>query len=168
MSTSDEMKALADRAREYTGETPLDADTFSLIRETWQALESAAALSPLPDEQLDEEGLAREMVSAINYERGTEPGWTLTPRGNERMVRVCARVAMAEIARLRALSSHPDEETEWEYGIIGDGDSAPWSDLSVDLDYLLDEAGSSISSTDRVVRRRKAGPWEPVPEGSET
>lgn len=55
-------------------------------------------------------------------------------------------------------------ETEWEYGLMADGDDEPWSDYSADLDWLISEAGSSISSTDRAVRRRKAGPWEPVPD----
>jgi hypothetical protein len=48
---------------------------------------------------------------------------------------------------------------EWEYGIRADGNDEPYSYHSDDLDWLLD----GVSDFDgHIVRRRKAGPWEPV------
>ncbi|HWK19803.1 MAG TPA: hypothetical protein VNR37_03410 [Microbacteriaceae bacterium] len=46
---------------------------------------------PMPSE--DE--IARAMAAAINSETGQESGWTLTPGGGERMVRICAATALA-------------------------------------------------------------------------
>lgn len=58
---------------------------------------------------------------------------------------------------------HP--EPEWEYGIKAEGDDEPWSDLSDDLDHLVDGATSFLQPGDALVRRTKAGPWVPVGEG---
>lgn len=54
-----------------------------------------------------------------------------------------------------------DAATSWEYGIRAGGDDEPYSDISEDLDYLLD--GALATSDEQAVRRIKAGPWEPLP-----
>lgn len=51
--------------------------------------------------------------------------------------------------------------TEWEYGLRMSGDEEPYSDISEDLDWLLD--GGLATVDEQVVRRRKAGPWEKLP-----
>jgi len=51
--------------------------------------------------------------------------------------------------------------SEWEYGLRMAGDEEPYSDISEDLDWLLD--GGLATVDEQVVRRRKAGPWEKLP-----
>lgn len=68
--------------------------------------------------------------------------------------------ALVQAAR-EYIARHPQGPIteEWEYGIRADGDDEPYSDHSDDLDWLLD----GVSDFDgHIVRRRKAGSWEPV------
>ncbi len=53
-------------------------------------------------------------------------------------------------------------ETGWEYGLRADGDEDPYSDVADDLDYLLENWFAGLPD-EHVARRRKAGPWEPIP-----
>lgn len=46
----------------------------------------------------------------------------------------------------------------WEYGLRMADDEEPYSDISEDLDWLLD--GGLATVDEQIVRRRKAGPWE--------
>lgn len=62
-------------------------------------------------------------------------------------------------AALSALS-HAETEAEWEYGVRATGDEEPYTDVSDDLDWLLDHA--LAIEDDEIVRRRKAGEWEVV------
>lgn len=79
-------------------------------------------------------------------------------------VRLEARVAELEAEKAAA-------ETEWEYSIAyPDGDR--WDTDGADTFELLEEAESehrfaSYLDSDRVVRRRKAGQWVPVPDDRE-
>ena len=62
---------------------------------------------------------------------------------------------------LSALSSHPDEETEWEYGVRHIGQVTSYFSEA----YSREIAGADRQ--DRVMRRRKAGSWSPVPADRE-
>lgn len=63
-----------------------------------------------------------------------------------------------EIERLRG-------EGEWEYALQADGDDEPWSDWYESRELLADNLDALAARDDeRLVRRRKAGPWEPVEE----
>lgn len=62
------------------------------------------------------------------------------------------------------------DEIEWEYSIAypeGDGWNTDGAESFDTLDEAVDELnvfGDGFLDSDRIVRRRKAGPWEPVPE----
>jgi hypothetical protein len=53
---------------------------------------------------------------------------------------------------------------EWEYGIAADGDDhEPFTDHYSSIEDMSDEFDGSLAREDEhLVRRRKAGPWEPV------
>lgn len=68
------------------------------------------------------------------------------------------------LAALEAAYSQRGAEPEWEYARKAPGDDEPWSDVSEDLDSLMDGNGFI---GDVFVRRRKAGPWEPVERGAD-
>lgn len=57
------------------------------------------------------------------------------------------------------------EEPEWQYGVRATGDSEPFTDHYESLDAMSEEFdGRVVWNTDEeIVRRRKAGPWEPIP-----
>lgn len=63
-----------------------------------------------------------------------------------------------------ALSAHPAEETEWEYGISWDKNYAIWVDEDQDESRVRAEHEDNGGK----LMRRPVGPWSPVPDGSET
>lgn len=66
----------------------------------------------------------------------------------------------AHDAEVRA--SVVSEEPEWEYGIRAEGDEEPYTDHSDDPDWLCDQI--TPEPGDAIVRRRKARPWEVIPD----
>jgi hypothetical protein len=74
---------------------------------------------------------------------------------------------IADVQRVSERFRAPATGGEWEYGIRAEGDDEPYSDHSDDLDWLTDEFSFELG--DRIVKRRKAGPWVPVEseEGAE-
>lgn len=102
---------------------------------------------------------------------------TKTPEQSERvqldilneLTDVRARLADAERALAQAGT------TEWEYSIAypdgerWDPDGAEILDTLTGAKEELDTFRDAFLGSDRIVRRRKAGPWEPVPdvEGSD-
>lgn len=167
--TPDDMKALIDRVRD-----PMVC-TDDLHRELADALE--AALSPLPDGELDEierrltefeaEGYCRcyhESQERDCHQHGDEHARFHGDVADDQ------RALLAEVRRLRALSSRPDEETEWGAGYEadpGDGNGPRWYGMDA-TGFVIREAAEReveryCDSQIRLVRRRKAGPWEPAP-----
>lgn len=53
-------------------------------------------------------------------------------------------------------------EPEWEYALRAPGDAEPFSDVYPDLGTLADCETGIIWQPEKLVRRRKAGPWLPV------
>ena len=63
---------------------------------------------------------------------------------------------------LAILDESPTERetpAEWEYGLADDGATEPYSDISTDRDWVLDGVHPLDEGT-KLLRRRKAGPWE--------
>lgn len=95
-------------------------------------------------------------------------GWPIDEARDRELSRI-------ESGLLEALSAHPAEETEWGAGYEadpGDGNGPRWCGMEA-VGYTIREAAEReverySDSQIRLVRRRKAGPWSPVPEGSET
>jgi hypothetical protein len=67
---------------------------------------------------------------------------------------------------VEAIEADRAQRVGWEYGIRAEGDAEPYSDVSEDFDWLLDDGGGGTMLTEpgtHVVRRRRAGDWERVP-----
>ena len=67
-------------------------------------------------------------------------------------------------------STIPDDAApEWEWALMNDDDDEPWSHYYESRELLLSNLEALAGRDDEtLVRRRKAGPWEPLPVGGET
>lgn len=72
---------------------------------------------------------------------------------------------VVEAEREQSAEWEAARETEWEYGIRDEGEDGPFTDhyesisaMSDDFDGFLAQRGEEI------IRRRKTGPWLPVPD----
>lgn len=141
---TDEMKALIARIQMNADFYGRDSDVVRLAN----ALEAAQ----------DWKAQAMQVLSEweATYEAAGSPGRP----GQRKAVALCE-----EIERLRALSSHPDEETEWGAGYEADpGDGPRWYGMDRTGFVIREAAEREVErysdSQIRLVRRRKAGPWE--------
>lgn len=120
--------------------------------------------------QYPETDLIRRLADALEV----HPRGTVTPPADD--VRIATIRAFSEAAYgtdpiatradrfLRDFEVHPrgtvtDAEAQWEYGIRASGDDEPYSDVSEDVDWLIDHFTVGVPD-EQIVRRRKAGPWE--------
>lgn len=56
-------------------------------------------------------------------------------------------------------------DDDWEYALQAEGDDEPWSDCYETRELLAENLdGLAAREDERLVRRRPAGPWEPVEE----
>lgn len=53
-------------------------------------------------------------------------------------------------------------ESEWEYALRDPGADEPFTDVYRDMETLSDCESSIVWGAEELVRRRKAGEWEPV------
>lgn len=130
-------------------------------------LAAALASRPTPPEDVaaSEDDFARAMTAAINDERGTEAGWTLTPRGNERMVRICARVAALAARSLPETEEWTAEpDVTWPVDLRADSRVRASLALIREANNVRDLDGTGIVGR---LADMLAG-WLPTPEGSET
>jgi hypothetical protein len=111
--------------------------------------EVAAALR----EHFTAERMPEDVQALVKGARDAAAFWTEAPQ------RLLHQLADA----LEAAHSQKGAEPEWEYARKAPGDDEPWSDVSEDLDSLMESNGFIYGV---LVRRRKAGPWEPVERGA--
>jgi hypothetical protein len=102
-----------------------------------------------------------EHTQARNYEIA-DSGEYETKLSGPVDVEALAEWLMPEILGL--ITRRQSITDEWEYGIAADGDDhEPYTDHYSSIEDMSDEFDGSLAREDEhLVRRRKAGPWEPV------
>lgn len=63
--------------------------------------------------------------------------------------------------------AEPAVQGEWEYGIRSEYDEIPLSELWPTFDLAQARVSNIRGGRWVIIRRRKAGPWEPVPRGAD-